>query len=322
MTATHSAAGARPRSPDQPVRPPHQPVPPLRRLVPPAMLLPTIAVLVVLVGYPLVRLVWVSFHEYGRAQIFGRPAEWIGLDNYRDILTDPQFWRVFWRSLAFCVVNVLATMTFGILVAVLMTKLHRFFRFLASLGLLVAWAMPALTAIIIWGWMFDTQFGVVNYLLTALTPTDYTGHSWLIDPMSFYAVATIVILWQSTPFVAFSVYAALTQVPEDLLEAAQLDGAGMLKRGRHVVLPILRPVLLILVMLSIIWDLRVFTQIYALQGIGGIREKTSTLGVYIYTTSVGSGDFGRGGAMAVILVLLMMVIGVAYVRSTLRQDES
>lgn len=322
MTATRSAPGARALAGGAAPEPPRAPVPLRRRLVPPAMLLPAIVVLAVLVGYPLVRLVWVSFHEYGRAQIFGRPAEWIGLDNYRDILTDAQFWRVFWRSVVFCVVNVVATMTVGILVAVLMTRLHRFFRFLASIGLLVAWAMPALTAIIIWGWMFDTQFGVVNYLVTTLTPADYTGHSWLIEPLSFYAVATIVIVWQSTPFVAFSVYAALTQVPDDLVEAAQLDGASGLQRARHVVLPILRPVLLILVMLSTIWDLRVFTQIYALQGIGGIREKTSTLGVYIYTTSVGSGDFGRGGAMAVILVILMLVIGVAYVRSTLRQEES
>jgi len=289
--------------------------------MPPTMLAPTVVVLATLIGYPLIRLVWVSFHEYGRAQVFGQPAPFVGIENYRAILTDEMFWRVFVRSVAFCLVNVVLTMLVGILVAVLMTKVHRAFRFLASFGLLVAWAMPALTAIIIWGWMFDTQFGVVNYLLTQLTPADFTGHSWLIHPISFFAVATIVIVWQSVPFVAFSVYAGLTQVPTDVLEAAQLDGAGAWSRARFVVLPYLRSVLIVLVMLQVIWDLRVFTQIYALQGIGGIREKTSTLGVYIYTTSIGSGDFGQGGAMAMIMVVLMMALAIGYVRSTLRGEE-
>jgi N,N'-diacetylchitobiose transport system permease protein len=292
------------------------------RLAPLALLVPASAVIAVMVGYPLVRLVTVSFQEYGRAQVFGRPAPYVGLDNYRAILQDRVFWDVLWRSLIFCAVNVVTTMVVGTLVAVLLTRLHRTIRLLTSIGLLVAWAMPALTAMIIWGWMFDTQFGVVNYLITKLTPFDYTGHSWLIEPLSFFFVATVVIVWQSVPFVAFSVYAGLTQVPDDLLEAAELDGAGAWARFRHIVFPYLRPVFLILTVLEIIWDLRVFTQIYALQGIGGLREKTSTLGVYIYQVSVGSGDFGSGGAIAVLLVVLMLLIGAWYVRAALRAEES
>ena len=319
MSAGTSTADAAPTRPA--ATPPAPYVPWSRRLGPPMMLVPALVVLGVLIGYPLVRLVWTSFQEYGRAQVFGRPPVFVGLDNYRAILQDPQFWRVFWRSLVFCAVNVVATMGLGIAVAVLLTKLHKAMRFVTSIGLLVAWAMPPLTAIIIWGWMFDTQFGVVNYVVTALTPADYTGHSWLIDPLSFFFVASVVIVWQSTPFVAFSVYAGLTQVPSDLIEAAQLDGAGRWQRARYVVTPFLRPVLVILTMLQIIWDLRVFTQIYALQGIGGIREKTSTLGVYIYQVSVGSGDFGRGGAIAVLLVVMMLGLAIGYVRSTLREEE-
>jgi N,N'-diacetylchitobiose transport system permease protein len=292
------------------------------RVGPLAMLVPAAAVMAVMIGYPLVRLFTVSFQEYGRAQVFGQPAPFIGLDNYRAILHDSAFWDVLSRSLIFCAVNVVATMAVGTLVAVLLTRLHRHIRVLTSIGLLVAWAMPALTAMIIWGWMFDTQFGVVNYLITNLTPWDYTGHSWLIDPLSFFFVATVVIVWQSVPFVAFSVYAGLTQVPDDLLEAAELDGAGAWRRFRHIVFPYLRPIFLILTVLEIIWDLRVFTQIYALQGIGGLREKTSTLGVYIYQISVGTGDFGSGGAIAVLMVVVMLVIGFGYVRAAIRAEES
>jgi N,N'-diacetylchitobiose transport system permease protein len=292
------------------------------RVAPLALLIPACVVIAVMIGYPLVRLFTVSFQEYGRAQVFGLPAPYVGLDNYRAILQDPVFWDVLVRSVVFCAVNVAATMVVGTLIAALLTRLHRHIRLLTSIGLLVAWAMPALTAMIIWGWMFDTQFGVINYVITKLTPFDYTGHSWLIEPLSFFFVATVVIVWQSVPFVAFSVYAGLTQVPDDLIEAAELDGAGAWRRFRHIIFPYLRPIFLILILLEIIWDLRVFTQIYALQGIGGLREKTSTLGVYIYQISVGTGDFGSGGAIAVLMVIAMLAIGFWYVRAAIRADES
>jgi N,N'-diacetylchitobiose transport system permease protein len=304
------------RQPDRPVRSRS------RATGPWLMLLPTLGVLGVLVAYPLVRLVVVSFQEYGRAQVFGQPAPYVGVDNYTAILTDPVFWDVFVRSIAFCLVNVAVTMTLGTLIAVLMTKVSKFFRVLTSVGLLVAWAMPALTAIIIWGWMFDTQFGVVNYVLEQVTPWELTGHSWLINPWSFFFVATVVVVWQSTPFVAFSVYAGLTQVPDDVLEAASLDGASGWQRFRFVTAPYLRSIFVVVTVLQVIWDLRVFTQIFALQGIGGVREKTSTLGVYIYQTSIGTGDFGRGAAMAIILVVLMMTVAFWYVRSTFKAEEA
>ena len=263
------------------------------RLAPLVMLRPSAGVLAVMVGYPLVRLFLVSFQEFGRAQVFGLPAPYVGLDNYRDILTD----RVVLAASSGARSSSAPSTSsrrwcIGTLVALLLTQLQPLLPAAHIVGLLVAWAMPALTAIIIWGWMFDTQFGVVNYVITKLTPLDYTGHSWLIDPLSFFFVATVVIVWQSVPFVAFSVYAGLTQVPDDVIEAAQLDGAGSWQRFRYITFPYLRPIFMIVTVLEIIWDLRVFTQIFALQGIGGIREKTSTLGVYIYQISIGSGDFG------------------------------
>ena len=120
------------------------------------------------------------------------------------MLADPQFWQVLVRSFLFCLVNVVVTMSLGTLIALLMTRLNKFFRTLISVGLLLAWAMPALTAVIVWGWLFDTQFGVVNYVLTQVTGVNFIGHSWLINPISFFAVAAIIIVWQSVPFVAFT----------------------------------------------------------------------------------------------------------------------
>jgi N,N'-diacetylchitobiose transport system permease protein len=292
----------------------------LNRLAPWLLLTPATAVLLVLTGYPLVKLVITSTQRYGREQVFGAPPEFVGLDNYRTVLTDRVFWDVLQRSVLFCAANVVLTMTLGMLVALLITRLGRGMRLLVTVGLLLAWAMPALTAIVIWVWMFDSQYGVVNSVLTSLG-LDFAGHSWLIDPLSFFGVATLVITWQSVPFVAFTLYAALTQVPEDVMEAAQLDGATAWQRFRLVIVPFIRPVLLIVTVLQVIWDLRVFTQIFALQDSGGIAEKTNTIGVYIYQVGVAQGRFDVGSAIAVLMVVIMLAASFVYVRQIVRTEE-
>lgn len=291
------------------------------RFTPIVLLVPALIILAAVIGWPLVQLFVMSFQEFGRAQVFGADAPFVGFDNYARVLGDPQFWAVLGRSILFCVANVVTAMVLGTVVALLMNRVNRFFKTLVSVGLLLAWAMPALTATIVWGWMFDTQYGVVNYLMEAVSGQDFTNHSWLIDPFSFFVVATIIVTWGAVPFVAFTIFAGLTQVPDEVLEASQLDGAGAWQRFRLIVFPYLRSIFVVVIILQVIWDLRVFTQIFALQGIGGIKEQTSTLGVYIYQTSIGGGDYGTGGAIAVIMVILTVAISVFYVRRSLREEE-
>jgi N,N'-diacetylchitobiose transport system permease protein len=284
------------------------------------LLIPATGILLVLVGWPLVQLLVMSFQEYGRAQVFGAPAPFVWFDNYVQVITDRQFWNVLLRSFGFAAVNVALTMVLGTLIALLMTALNKTFRLILSIGLLLAWAMPALTATIVWGWMFDTAYGVVNYVLTHGFGLDFLGHSWLIEPLSFFFVATLIVVWGAVPFVAFTVYAGLTQVPDEVLEAAQLDGASGFQRFRLVIVPYLRSIFLVVFILQVIWDLKVFTQIFALQGIGGIRDQTSTLGVYIVQVGLGSGEYGLAGAIAVLTVIIMMAISIYWVRLTLKED--
>lgn len=286
-----------------------------------ALLVPALIMLVVFIGWPLVQLIVMSFQKYGREQIFGAPAEFIGLGNYAKVLTDPEFWTVLARSAGLCVVSVAATMVLGVGIALMMNSLGKVMRTVVSVGLLLAWAMPALTATIVWGWIFDTSYGLVNYLLTQLTGENWIGHSWLSDPLSFFGVAAIIITWGAVPFVAFSTYAGLTQVPGEVLEAASLDGAGAWQRFRLIVVPYVRSILLVLLILQVIWDLRVFAQIYALQTVGGVRADTNTIGVYIYSVSMATGDLGSGGAIAVILVVILLAISWYYIRSMLRSEE-
>ncbi len=285
-----------------------------------ALLTPVLVVLAAVIAWPLINLLIMSFQKYGREQAFGKPPEFVGFDNYIRVLSDAQFWSVLSRSFLFCLVCASLTMLISTLLALMMTRLSTPFRLLMSIGLLLAWAMPALTATVVWGWMFDTNYGVVNYVLTNWFGLDFGQHSWLINPVSFFFVAAIIVIWGAVPFATFTIYAGLTQVPEEVVEASKLDGASAFEGFRFIVFPFLKPIFVVVAILQIIWDLRVFTQIFALQDIGGLKEKTSTLGVYIYRVSL-SGEYGIGGAIAVITVLILMAISLYYVRQSIQEEE-
>ncbi len=278
--------------PLSPPRAPHRPVAARRRriatrLLPYWLLAPATVVLVLVLGYPLIRLVLMSVQTFGLKQQFGAPPDFAGLDNYRRVLTDHQFWVVLARTVGFCAETVVLTMTIAMLIALLIQRVGRMLRLLLLTSLLLVWAMPPLSSTVVWLWMFDTQFGVFNWLLTTVGAGDFSGHSWLSNPLSFFLVATFVVVWMGIPFVTFTLYAGLTQVPADLIEAAQLDGANGWQRFRHVVVPVLKPILLILTALSVLWNFRVFTQIYVLQAAGGISRDTNVLGIYTYRISFG-----------------------------------
>ncbi|HEY0948785.1 sugar ABC transporter permease [Nocardioides sp.] len=293
---------------------------PRRTPLPYGLLVPALAALLVALGYPLAREVVLAFQKFGLAQQFGRPPEWVGVDNFRELLTDPYLWRVALRSLVFCVVNAAVTMAVGVGLALLMQHMAKPVRILLQTGLLLAWAMPVVATLTVWQWLFDTQYGVINWVL-AKSGIDYAGHPWLLNPMSFFFVATVIVVWMSVPFVAFTVYAALTQVSEDMIEAAEIDGAGPAQRLRSVILPSIRPVLLVVGLLQVIWDLRVFTQIYVLQQAGGSTRDTNLLGTYIYRLGIGGGDFGMAAAVALFMLVLTVVLTAPYIWAMLRQEE-
>jgi N,N'-diacetylchitobiose transport system permease protein len=291
------------------------------RRMPYLLLIPAVAFLVLALGYPLIRQFMMSFQEYGLAQQFGQPAEWSGFDNYRRLLGDGYFWLVVARSIAFCLVNAGLTMVGGVAIAMLMTRISAPVRLVLQVCLLLAWAMPHLASLTVWQWLFDTNYGVVNYILSSWFGLDFVNHAWLIQPLSFYFVATVVICWMSVPFVAFATYAALTQVPVDVLEAGEIDGANGWQRFRLITVPLIKPVLLIVGLLQIIWDLKVFTQIFVLQDAGGISRDTHLIGTYVYQLGIKEGNFGLASAAAGIILLLTVGVSLYYVRMLVRQED-
>lgn len=292
------------------------------RWLPYLLVAPALATLVVMLGWPLVRLVELSLQRFGLRQQFGAPAEWVGLDNFATIFGDEEFWRVLLRTLVLCAVTVALTMTLGVLIALLMERLGRAMRLAVSVALLLAWAMPGLAATVVWQWLFDTQYGLINWLLTTLGIGEFQGHSWLSAPLSFFAVATVIVVWMGVPFVAFTLYAGLTQVPTDIVEAAQIDGANTWQVFRNVTVPMIPPILYVLTALSVLWDVRVFTQIYVLQRAGGLTRETNVLGVYAYRISIGENRFDIGAAVAIVTVGVTLILTAAHLRQMLKQVDA
>lgn len=283
------------------------------------MLVPSIVILLFALGYPLYWQFLTSMQKFGLSQQFGKPPEFVGLENYIKLFSDPQTWAVVGRSIAFCLVNAAITVVLGVLIALLMNAVGKGIRLLLQVSMLLAWAMPVIAAMTVWIWLFDWHRGVVNWLLTA-AGLDFTNHNWLEQPLSFYFVATVIVVWMSVPFVAFSVFAGLTQISDEVMEAAALDGASPTQRFFSIILPMIRPVLMIVLLLQVIWDLRVFAQIRTLQDAGAPLAETDVLGTYIYRLGVGASDFAMASALSIFVLLLTVALSWFYVMHLMKED--
>ncbi|MBM7469759.1 multiple sugar transport system permease protein/N,N'-diacetylchitobiose transport system permease protein [Microbacterium keratanolyticum] len=290
------------------------------RLAPWMLLAPATVMVLVALGYPLLRQAIMSFQHFGLAQQFGQPAEWAGLSNYVTILSDPYFWSVFIKSVLFCLWTAGVTMIIGVGFAVLMLRMSAVVRTIFNTTLIVVWAMPALASLTVWQWLVDPRSGLLNWVLTSVGLEGFKNFNWLGENFwTFYLIASAVIIWASIPLVAITIYAALAQVPTEVLEASELDGATNFQQIRRIMLPMIGPVISLIGVLQVIWDLRVFTQIYVLQQAGGIASETNLLGTYVYETGIAKGDYGVASALAMVILGLTLVLTGRYIRMLYRQ---
>lgn len=291
-----------------------------KRIAPYVLLLPATIIVLVAMAYPIVWQFITSMQQFGLSQQFGAPPEWVWFDNYITLFSNPATWLVVFRSVLFCLAAAASTMVIGIAFALLMQATSKGVRIALQISMLLAWATPVVAAMTIWNWIFDWRRGLVNWILSSFG-LPFNGHNWLQEPLSFFFVALIIVVWMSVPFVAFSVYAGLTQVSSEVLEAAQMDGATPWQRLRYIIVPIIKPVLGIVMLLQIIWDLRVFTQIKLLQDRGSIASQTDVLGTYIFQLGVGSSNFSMASAMSIFVLLLTIALSWAYVRNLIKEDD-
>lgn len=165
--------------------------------------------------------------------------------------------------------------------------------------------------------MTNFENGVLTYLLAQLHLTK-ENHDWYATSFSSLSMVTLLIVWSALPFVVVTVYAGLAQVPHELVEAAAIDGAGPLRIFRDVTFPVLKPILLILTSLSIIWDFGVFAQPYLLIGASRVDKANYLMGVYVFIKGYGEHDFGRGAAISLLMLLMVAALSVFYVRQMVR----
>jgi N,N'-diacetylchitobiose transport system permease protein len=293
----------------------------LRGSVPYLLILPVAVVIGAVLGYPLYKLVALSFQQYGLPELIQREGTWVGFDNYASVLRDEIFWNTLLRTVVFTAANVGLTIVLGTLLALLLVRVSTWVRVLLTISLVLAWSMPAVVAVQVFYWMTNFQNGVLNYILTELGVGDYSQHDWYATTFSKLAMVTLLIVWGAIPFVTITVYAGLAQVPRELVEAAEIDGAGPVRVFRDVTFPVLKPILLILTSLSIIWDFGVFTQPYLLIGASHIDATNYLMGVYVFIEGYSRTDFGRGAAISMLMLLIVASLSVFYVRRMVRMGD-
>ncbi|MEU5536561.1 sugar ABC transporter permease [Streptomyces sp. NPDC020362] len=284
------------------------------------LLLPALLATLVLLGWPLVKNGMLSFQNLNPRQLIQHLTEWNGVDNYKEVLTGSDFWKVVERSVLFTAANVVLIMLFGTLTGLLLARLGRKMRLLLMLGLVLAWAMPVIAATTVYQWLFAQRFGVVNWVLDKLGWHSMADYNWFGSQFSTFSVVTLLIVWMSIPFVAINLYAATTTIPRELYEAASLDGAGAWKSFTSVTFPFLRPFLYATTFLEVIWVFKAFPQIFAMNE-GGPDRLTETLPVYAFVEGVGNQHFGVGAAISFLTILVLLALTSYYLRMVLKQEE-
>ena len=243
----------------------------------------------------------------------------VGLENYTDLLTDLVARGAFWTTLLFIGVTIPAELLLGLGIALV---LNRSFcgRGLLRAIVLVPWAIPTVVASQMWRFIFNDRYGLVNFAMFGNDTSRYLAP--LADPGFALAAIMIAEVWKTTPFAALIVLAVLQGIPEDLYEAAQVDGASPWQQFRHITLPLLTPALLLALLFRTIDALRVFDLVYVMTQ-GGPADATNVLQFYGYKKTFAEGMVGYGSAIAVTVFLLSLTLSLIYLRalSTTRIQE-
>ncbi|MGV9554480.1 carbohydrate ABC transporter permease [Streptomyces sp. NPDC003401] len=285
------------------------------------LLAPCLLILLLVMGYPLVRLVTLSFQKFGQSQLWGfQPAESAGFDNFTEVLGDGEFWAVVVRTVVFAAGCVVFTMVAGMLIALLLQRVSGWVKTLVNIALVASWGMPIIVATTVFKWLFDADYGILNAVLSRLPGVDLIGHNWFASGPQGLAVIMLLVIWGAVPFVVITLSAGLTQVPRELEEAARLDGAGAWGVFRYVTLPVLKPIVVMLTTLSVIWDMGVFPQVFVMRN-GHPEAEFQLLTTYSYDRAFVVNDYGQGSAIALITVLLLLGVVAVYMRQMLKIGE-
>lgn len=272
-----------------------------------ALLTPAILCVVGLVGWPMIQIVTLSFAEgKGLAAISGSVRAW-GFNNYISVLMDNETWDSVLTTAVYVVGSIIPAFAIGLGVALLLNRQFPLRRALRCLALL-PWAAPGVLVSIVFLWLFDPSYGVVNYLLRA-TGISTQDVGWFTNEDTALFAVIMPTIWKSFPFFALTILGALQTIPDDLYEAADMDGATPLQSFFNVTWPGIRGPAILALVLNGLWALREFDIIFATTG-GGPARATETLGIRAYVEAFSYFEIGRASAIGVltIAIALLMVL--------------
>jgi multiple sugar transport system permease protein len=291
------------------------PVIPLgRRVLPLVLVSPAVVVTLAIVFLPMLQAAWMSLHDY----ILFRPKEFpfVGLKNFRAALGDEVFWISLGHTAIWIGLTVPLQMLLGLVTALILNQEFPW-RGLARALVIIPWALPSVVIALMWAWVYDANFGVLNEFLLRLHVIS-TSIPWLANPDTALYAVILTLTWQGFPFFAVMILAGLQAIPRDYYEAAAIDGASTLKQFWHITLPGISGVLATAALLRVIWVANSIDVIFVMTG-GGPGYATYTLPLYAFVKARTGLDYGYGSALAVWFTLLLMAFVILYVRRTGRR---
>lgn len=286
-----------------------------RRAAQVLFLAPAAIYMVAFFGYPIVKNFVMAFQEYTTKTFYTGEAPWVGLTNYSEVVSSPVFSKAMLNTVLFTAGSIAGQFVIGLALAVFFRRRFPLNGLLRSL-ILLPWLIPLIVSGAVWRWILDKDNGALNRFLAAVgVATDHPG--WLTSTALALVAVIMVNIWIGIPFNLTILYGGLQDIPEDLYEAASLDGASGRQRFRYVTWPLLRPVVSVVLVLGVVYTIKVLDVILGLTG-GGPANASQTIATLSYQLSFTQFTFGQGAALGNILIAISLVFAVFYLRANRR----
>jgi ABC-type sugar transport system permease subunit len=283
-----------------------------RHRTPLLLLLPSLVLLSAVVAYPILDTFITAFYK---TDPIGRRVAFVGLDHFWAMARDPVFRDILGQTVFWTVLSVLLKTVFGLTTALVLHTGLPGMR-IARLLIILPWAFSLPIAAILWRWVYDSQMGMLNLLLTTIGLPALT---WLADPKLAFGATLAVSVWTGVPFMALVFLAGLQGIPQDLYEAGRIDGAGWWQEFGYLTLPLLKPTFVVATLLSAVWTFNSFVLVHVITG-GGPLHSTDILVTFLYKTAFEWLSFGPASAMALVIFFILLVFSLTYVRLYYRKE--
>jgi len=276
--------------------------------------IPTIAILAGVVIIPTIQAIYISFMFYNLK--LPHETRFTGLDNYISLIFDPLFWQSLKVTTIFTIISVILIITIGLAFAILLSQNFKGRGILRAL-MLIPWAITGVMAGILWRWIYNPEYGLLNVFLNSIG-IRIGSYAWLNEPFTALLCVAIAYAWSFTPTSTILYLGALQSLPLDLYDSAKVDGAGVWQRFYMITLPLLKPTIMVILIITTMFSLKELGLVYAMTQ-GGPGSETTVIGWLLYTEAFKFLDFGKGGAVGIVLMAITIIISFIYIKLLYRE---